>query len=52
MNLFSEFAIAFGELEISKSTVIGLIIVTIFIFSAVAISSLTLFKGITDNDKD
>ena len=50
MTLPPEFAIAFGELEISKATVVGLILVTLFTFAAVAISSLTLFKGISEDE--
>ena len=51
MTFPRELAVAFGELEISKATVIGLILVTFFIFAAVAISSLTLFKGISGDEK-
>ncbi len=47
-----DLAMAFGELEISQGTVIALILVTLFIFSAVAISSLTLFRSITGDDKE
>ena len=52
MTSLFHFAIAFGELEISKATFVVLILMTLFVFAAVAISSLTLFKSISGEEPD
>ncbi len=43
-------AVAFGELDLSIQTVLGLLFLTISIFAAVAISSITLFKELTKDN--
>tara|TARA_Y100001968_G_scaffold333927_1_gene401205 strand:- start:73 stop:219 length:147 start_codon:yes stop_codon:yes gene_type:complete len=39
------FLVAFGEIDLSLTTVIGLLLLTAFTFISVIISSLSLFKS-------
>ncbi len=46
----ADFAVAFGEMDLSPLTVTGLVLITIFVFACVAISSLKLVSGVIDKD--
>ena len=52
MRIQPLFTIAFGELEISSLTVAGLAAIAIFVFIGVGISSMSLFQGVVEEEKE
>ena len=51
MRISTLWAIAFGEMDLSPITVAGLIGIAVFLFLAVGISTLSLFRGVSESDE-
>ncbi len=52
MDQFYLSSIQFGELEVSTYTVVFLLVLTLFIFIAVGLSSLKLVQSAVDKNKE